>query len=89
MQPGGIDTHVHLEEPALFGGKGRSSDSFETGWSLQGSVEPPPLTAARNTVEHLWRYDDCSSLRSTGKRDAFSAESAGGLPWPRIGQLLY
>ena len=30
-QPGGIDCHVHLEEPALFGGKGRSSDNFETG----------------------------------------------------------
>lgn len=30
-QPGGVDCHVHLEEPALFGGKGRSSDTFETG----------------------------------------------------------
>ena len=30
-QPGGIDTHVHLEEPAIFGGKGISSDNFETG----------------------------------------------------------
>ncbi|ETN42713.1 dihydropyrimidinase [Cyphellophora europaea CBS 101466] len=31
VTPGGIDTHVHLEEPPLFGGKGRSSDTFETG----------------------------------------------------------
>ena len=31
VMPGGIDCHVHLEEPALFGGKGRSSDNFETG----------------------------------------------------------
>ncbi|KAK5086736.1 hypothetical protein LTR05_003904 [Lithohypha guttulata] len=31
ITPGGVDTHVHLEEPALFGGKGRSSDNFETG----------------------------------------------------------
>ncbi|KAK5211775.1 hypothetical protein LTR96_004974 [Exophiala xenobiotica] len=31
VMPGGIDCHVHLEEPALFGGKGRSSDTFETG----------------------------------------------------------
>ena len=31
VTPGGIDTHVHLEEPAMFGGAGRSSDSFETG----------------------------------------------------------
>lgn len=31
VMPGGVDCHVHLEEPALFGGKGRSSDTFETG----------------------------------------------------------
>jgi dihydropyrimidinase len=31
VTPGGIDTHVHLEEPPLFGGNGRSSDNFETG----------------------------------------------------------
>ena len=31
VMPGGIDCHVHLEEPALFGGRGRSSDNFETG----------------------------------------------------------
>lgn len=31
ITPGGVDTHVHLQEPALFGGKGRSSDNFETG----------------------------------------------------------
>lgn len=31
VTPGGVDCHVHLEEPALFGGKGRSSDTFETG----------------------------------------------------------
>lgn len=89
MQPGGIDTHVHLEEPALFGGKGSSSDNFETGQSLQVGVESPRLTGARNTVEHLWGYHNYSSLRPTSKRDAFSAESVGGLPWPRIGQMLY
>lgn len=32
FQPGGIDAHVHLEEPALFGGRGKSSDTFESGW---------------------------------------------------------
>lgn len=31
LQPGGIDAHVHLEEPAIFGGKGESSDTFESG----------------------------------------------------------
>jgi dihydropyrimidinase len=31
ITPGGVDTHVHLEEPPLFGGRGRSSDTFETG----------------------------------------------------------
>lgn len=31
VTPGGVDTHVHLEEPALFGGEGRSADNFETG----------------------------------------------------------
>lgn len=30
LQPGGVDCHVHLEEPALFG-RGTSSDTFETG----------------------------------------------------------
>ena len=30
IQPGGVDAHVHLEEPPLFG-KGRSSDTYETG----------------------------------------------------------
>lgn len=29
-QPGGVDAHVHLEEPPLFG-KGSSADSYETG----------------------------------------------------------
>ena len=34
VQPGGVDAHVHLEEPPLFG-KGRSSDTYETGiWCL-------------------------------------------------------
>ncbi|GAM88228.1 hypothetical protein ANO11243_062590 [Dothideomycetidae sp. 11243] len=30
ITPGGIDCHVHLEEPALFG-KGESADTFKTG----------------------------------------------------------
>jgi len=38
VTPGGIDTHVHLEEPVLIGEKGISSDNFETGstcsWDL-------------------------------------------------------
>jgi dihydropyrimidinase len=29
-QPGGIDAHVHLQEPPLFG-KGSTADNFETG----------------------------------------------------------
>lgn len=29
-QPGGVDCHVHLQEPAMFG-NGSSSDTFETG----------------------------------------------------------
>ena len=29
-QPGGVDCHVHLQEPVMFG-KGSSSDTFETG----------------------------------------------------------
>jgi dihydropyrimidinase len=35
VTPGGIDTHVHLEEPVAIGEKGISSDNFETGsiWS--------------------------------------------------------
>jgi dihydropyrimidinase len=31
ITPGGVDTHVHLEEPPLFGGRGRSCDTFESG----------------------------------------------------------
>ena len=31
LQPGGVDSHVHLEEPAFNGEPGSSSDSFETG----------------------------------------------------------
>ncbi|KAI1500467.1 hypothetical protein F5X99DRAFT_235987 [Biscogniauxia marginata] len=30
VMPGGIDTHVHLQEPSLFG-KGTSADTYETG----------------------------------------------------------
>lgn len=30
VTPGGVDCHVHLEEPAMFG-RGTSSDTFETG----------------------------------------------------------
>lgn len=30
IQPGGIDAHVHLDEPPLFG-KGSTADNFETG----------------------------------------------------------
>ena len=30
VMPGGVDAHVHLEEPQLFG-KGSSVDTFETG----------------------------------------------------------
>jgi dihydropyrimidinase len=29
-QPGGIDAHVHLQEPPLFG-KGSTADNYETG----------------------------------------------------------
>ncbi|PGH19659.1 dihydropyrimidinase [Polytolypa hystricis UAMH7299] len=31
VMPGGVDAHVHLAEPALFGGKGESSDDYESG----------------------------------------------------------
>ncbi|KAK2798824.1 hypothetical protein FQN50_008685 [Emmonsiellopsis sp. PD_5] len=31
VMPGGIDAHVHLDEPALFGGDGRTSDTYESG----------------------------------------------------------
>ncbi|KAI2468218.1 D-hydantoinase [Annulohypoxylon bovei var. microspora] len=31
IMPGGIDCHVHLQEPAMFGGKGRSADNYESG----------------------------------------------------------
>lgn len=30
VTPGGIDAHIHLEEPRLFG-KGQVADTFETG----------------------------------------------------------
>jgi dihydropyrimidinase len=30
VQPGGIDAHVHLQEPPLFG-KGSTADNYETG----------------------------------------------------------
>jgi dihydropyrimidinase len=33
ITPGGVDAHVHLQEPALFG-KGSSADTFETGECL-------------------------------------------------------
>ncbi|KIW03785.1 dihydropyrimidinase [Verruconis gallopava] len=31
VMPGGVDCHVHLQEPPLFGGKGRCADTYETG----------------------------------------------------------
>jgi dihydropyrimidinase len=31
IQPGGIDAHVHVAEPALFGGTGTSADNYESG----------------------------------------------------------
>lgn len=30
VMPGGVDCHVHLQEPSMFG-KGSSADTFETG----------------------------------------------------------
>jgi dihydropyrimidinase len=30
VQPGGVDAHVHLDEPPLFG-KGSTADNYETG----------------------------------------------------------
>lgn len=30
VMPGGVDAHVHLDEPPLFG-KGKSADNYETG----------------------------------------------------------
>ena len=40
ITPGRVDCHVHLEEPAIFGGKGRSSDTFETGTRSAHSPMP-------------------------------------------------
>ncbi|KAK0713218.1 D-hydantoinase [Lasiosphaeria miniovina] len=62
VTPGGVDCHVHLEEPALFG-RGSSSDTYETGtrsaiaggcttivtFAPQNKVEPSLLKALANT----------------------------------------
>lgn len=37
VMPGGVDAHVHLEEPALFG-KGSSADTYETGPRVSDSL---------------------------------------------------
>ncbi|KAF5588773.1 DAL1-Allantoinase [Fusarium pseudocircinatum] len=37
VTPGGVDCHVHLQEPAMFG-KGSSSDTFETGSGTRSAI---------------------------------------------------
>ncbi|TVY93638.1 Dihydropyrimidinase [Lachnellula willkommii] len=70
VMPGGIDAHVHLAEPALFG-KGQSADNYETGtrsaisggtttlitFSPQKKSEPSLLAALEAT--HALARDNC------------------------------
>lgn len=62
--PGGVDAHVHLEEPPLFG-KGQSADTYETGtrsaicggtttvvtFAPQSQADPSLLVVLKNTHE--------------------------------------
>ncbi|KAE8452220.1 hypothetical protein EG329_001687 [Mollisiaceae sp. DMI_Dod_QoI] len=70
VMPGGVDAHVHLQEPALFG-KGESADSYETGtrsaicggtttlitFAPQRKSEPSLLSALAAT--HKLARDNC------------------------------
>ncbi|KAF8866471.1 D-hydantoinase [Acephala macrosclerotiorum] len=70
VMPGGVDAHVHLQEPALFG-KGESADSYETGtrsaicggtttlitFAPQRKSEPSLLSALEAT--HALAKDNC------------------------------
>ncbi|KAI1335175.1 hypothetical protein F5Y15DRAFT_258536 [Xylariaceae sp. FL0016] len=70
VMPGGIDCHVHLQEPALFG-RGTSADTFETGtrsaiaggtttivaFAPQQKHETSVLTALRSA--HALADDNC------------------------------
>lgn len=72
VMPGGIDCHVHLEEPSMFG-KGSSADSFETGtrsaiaggtttvvaFAPQQRSEPSLITALDKA--HALARDNCYS----------------------------
>ncbi|KAK6086312.1 dihydropyrimidinase [Seiridium cupressi] len=70
VMPGGIDCHVHLQEPSMFG-KGSSADSYETGtrsavaggnttivaFAPQQKSQESLLTALENT--HKLAKDNC------------------------------
>ncbi|KAG4435896.1 hypothetical protein IFR05_008627 [Cadophora sp. M221] len=72
VMPGGVDAHVHLAEPALFG-KGKSADDYETGsrsaiaggtttlitFAPQRKSEPSVLAALAQT--HDLARDNCYS----------------------------
>ncbi|KAH7364480.1 D-hydantoinase [Rhexocercosporidium sp. MPI-PUGE-AT-0058] len=72
VMPGGVDAHVHLAEPALFG-KGKSADDYETGsrsaiaggtttlitFAPQRKSEPSLLAALAKT--HDLARDNCYS----------------------------
>ncbi|RDW67825.1 D-hydantoinase-2 [Coleophoma cylindrospora] len=72
VMPGGVDAHVHLAEPALFG-KGKSADDYETGtrsaiaggtttvitFAPQRKSEPSLLAALEATHERA--RDNCYS----------------------------
>ncbi|GAD99295.1 allantoinase, putative [Paecilomyces variotii No. 5] len=76
VMPGGVDAHVHLEEPALFGGKGTSADTFESGsrsaiaggtttivaFAPQEKHEPSLLNALKQTQQRASKacYSDYS-----------------------------
>ncbi|KAI0481139.1 D-hydantoinase [Xylariaceae sp. FL0804] len=71
VTPGGVDCHVHLEEPPMFGGRGRSADTFATGtrsavaggtttvvaFAPQQRSEPSMLAALRGA--HQRAADNC------------------------------
>lgn len=68
LMPGGIDCHVHLEEPALFG-KGESADTFLTGTRSAicgGTTTIVPFAPQAQGADDLLSALDTAHAKATG-----------------------
>jgi hypothetical protein len=67
VMPGGVDAHVHLAEPQLFG-KGKAADDYCTGiypgdlFSVQRDVR---ANTHRHEIRNRWRHNNNNRLRPT------------------------